>query len=171
MKAYKTDCHCNERHFSFTMLTMWLKGLPHISAVSHLREGQAVLVGLFVFQLKVIQSFALRRRLRQRLDDLDKVGREEAVHSSHLPVVPVFIHLPAQDYDVALREFEISWFLPIIVVQRFGTRELWDTLKMRKWASFITPESTEKHTSLGNETIMFCLYTRNLKSYIVSLAD
>lgn len=165
MKAYKTDCHCNERHFSFTTLTMWLKGLPCISAISHLREGQAVLVGLFVFELKVIDSFALRRWLRQRLDDLDKVGGEKSMHSSHLPMVPVFIHLPAQDNDVTLREFEISWFLAIIVVQRFGTRQLKDTLK-RKWASFVTPKSTGKHTPSVKETIMLCLYTRNLKSML-----
>lgn len=100
--------------------------------VSHLSEGQAVLVCLLVFELKVVQSFALRRRLRQRLDDLDKVGGEEAVDSAHLAVVPVLVHLPAQDDDVTLAELEVSGFLAVIVVERFGTRELWYTLKAER---------------------------------------
>lgn len=99
---------------------------------SHLTEGQAVLVGLFVFQLEVVQSFALRRRLRQRLDDLDEVSGEEAVDSAHLTVVPVFIHLPAQDDDVALAEFEVSRFLAVIVVQRLGTGKLGHSLKRQR---------------------------------------
>lgn len=98
-------------------------------AASHLREGQTVLVCLLVFQLKVIEGFALRRRLWQRLDDLDKVSGEEAVHPTHLPVVPVLVHLPAQDDDVTLAELEVSWFLAIVVVERLGTGELGYTLK------------------------------------------
>lgn len=100
--------------------------------VSHLSEGQAVLVCFLVFELKVVQSFALRRRLRQRLDDLDKVSGEEAVDSAHLAVVPVLVHLPAQDDDVPLAELEVSGFLAIIVVERFGTWELWYTLKAER---------------------------------------
>lgn len=99
---------------------------------SHLTEGQAVLVGLLVFQLEVVQSFALRRRLRQRLDNLDEVSGEEAVDSAHLAVVPVLIHLPAQDDDVTLAEFEVSRFLAVIVVQRLGTRKLGHSLKRQK---------------------------------------
>lgn len=99
------------------------------AAASHLGERQTVLVRLLVFELKIVQSFALRRRLRQRFDDLDKVGGEETVDATHLSVVPVLVHLPPQDDDVALAELEVSWFLAIVVVERFGTRELWDTLK------------------------------------------
>lgn len=91
---------------------------------SHLREGQAVLVCLLVFQLKVIEGFALRWRLWQRLDNLDEVGGEEAMDSTHLTVVPVLVHLSAQDDDVALAELEVSWFLAVVVVERLGTREL-----------------------------------------------
>lgn len=65
----------------------------------------------------------------QRLDDLDKVGWEEAMNSAHLPVVPVLIHLPAQDDNVTLAELEVSWFLAIIVVECLGTRELGYTLQ------------------------------------------
>lgn len=111
------------------VLLCWLCGKRVYNAVSHLRERQTVLVGLFVFELKVIESFALRRRLWQRLNDLNKVSGEKAMHSTHLSVVPVLIHLSAQDNDITFGEFEIPWFLSIIVVQRFGTRQLWDTLK------------------------------------------
>lgn len=83
---------------------------------AHLREWQTVFVSLFVFKLKVVQSFALGRGLRQRLDDLDKVGGEKSMGSTHLSVVPVFIDLSSQDDDVTLAEFEVSWFLPIIVI-------------------------------------------------------
>lgn len=92
------------------------------ATASHLGERQAVLVRLFVFELKVIESFALRGRLRQWLNDLDKVGGEKAMDSTHLPMVPVLIHLPAQDNNVPLVELEVSWFLAIIVVKRLGTR-------------------------------------------------
>lgn len=108
---------------------MWQERGRRTSAASHLREGQAVLVGLFVFELKVVQSLALRRWLRQWLDDLDKVGGEKAMDSTHLPVVPVLIHLPAQDDDVSLAEFEVSRFLALIVVECLGTRKLWHSLK------------------------------------------
>lgn len=94
----------------------------------HLGEWQTVLVRLLVFELKVVERFALRWRLRQRLDDLDEVGGEEAVDSTHLTVVPVLVHLPAQDDNVALAELEVSWFLAIVVVERLGTRELGYTL-------------------------------------------
>lgn len=105
-------------------------------ALSHLGEGQTVLVCLLVFELKVIESFALRWWLWQRFDDLDKVGGEKAMDSTHLPVVPILVHLPAQDDNVALAELEVSWFLAIVVVERLCTRELRYTLsesKMRKW--------------------------------------
>lgn len=110
-------------------MTTWQSCGCFTAAVSHLGEGQAVLVCLLVFELKVIQSFALRWWLRQWLDDLDKVGGEEAVDSSHLPVVPVLVHLPAQDNNVTLAKLEVTWFLAIIVVERLGTRELGYTLK------------------------------------------
>lgn len=104
------------------VLLHWPRGRS--AAAPHLWEGQAVLVGLFVFELKVIESFALRWGLLQRLNDLDEVGGEKAVDSAHLAVVPVLVHLSAQDDDVALAEFEVSWFLAIVVVECFGTREL-----------------------------------------------
>ncbi len=108
---------------------MWQNDECSCAAVAHLREGQTVLVCLLVFELEVIQSFALRWWLRQRLDDLDKVGGEEAVDSTHLPVVPVLVHLPAQDDDVTLAELKVSWFFAIVVVECLGTGELWYTLQ------------------------------------------
>lgn len=125
----KRECHCNERYFCFTTATTCQNCGCCSATVSHLGEGQAVLVCLLVFELKVIESFALRWWLRQRFDDLDKVGGEEAVDSTHLPVVPVLIHLPAQDDNVTLAKLEVSWFLAIIVVERLGTRELGYTLQ------------------------------------------
>lgn len=50
------------------------------------------------------------------------------MNSTHLPVVPVLIHLPAQDDDVTLAKLEVSWFFAIIVVEGLGTRELGYTL-------------------------------------------
>lgn len=92
--------------------------------VPHLREGKAVLVRLFVLQLKVIQCLALWRRLWEWLDHLYEAGWEEAVHSAHFAVVPVLVHLPAQDDDITLAEFEVARFLAIVVVQGLGAREL-----------------------------------------------
>lgn len=122
--------------FVFTTVTMWMN-YGCRSAVSYLGEGQAVLVCLLVFELKVIQSFALRWWLWQRFNDLDKVGGEEAMNSTHLPVVPVLVHLPAQDDNVTLAKLEVSWFLAIIVVERLGTWELGYTLQT---------EAESKHT-------------------------
>lgn len=98
------------------------------ATVAHLRKGQTVLVCLLIFELKVIQSFALRWWLWQRLNDLDKVGGEEAVDSAHLSVVPILIHLPAQDDNVPLAEFEVAWFLAIVVIEGLCTREVGYTL-------------------------------------------
>lgn len=109
-------------------MTTWQTSGCYSVSLSHLGKWQTVLICLLVFELKVIESFALRWWLWQRLDDLDKVGGEEAVDSTHLPVVPILIHLPAQDDNVTLAELEVSWFLAIIVVERLGTRELGYTL-------------------------------------------
>lgn len=67
--------------------------------------------------------------MRQRLDDLDKVGGEEAVHATQLAVVPVLVHLPAQDDDVALGELEVPGLLAVVVVQGFGTGQLGNALQ------------------------------------------
>lgn len=95
---------------------------------THLCEGQAVLVCLVIFQLKVIEGLALWRGLRQGLDDLDKVGGEKAVDSAHLSVVPILIHLASQDDDVTLTELEVPRFLAVVVVQGLGTGQLGYTL-------------------------------------------
>lgn len=58
------------------------------------------------------------------------------MHSAHLSVVPVFIDLSSQDDDVTLAEFEVSRFLPIIVIEGFGTRELRYTLTTEETALF-----------------------------------
>ena len=110
-------------------MTTWQNSGCCSATVSHLGEGKTVLVCLLVFELKVIESFTLRWWLWQWLDDLDKVGGEEAMDSTHLPVVPVLVHLPAQDDDVTLAELEVSWFLAVIVVERLCTRELGYTLQ------------------------------------------
>lgn len=99
---------------------------------AYLGERQAVLVCLLVFELKVVQSLALRRRLWQRLDDLDKVRGEEAMDPSHFAVEPVLVHLASQNDDVAFAELEVSWFLAIVVVKSFGARELRYTLQTER---------------------------------------
>lgn len=110
-------------------------------AVSHLGKRKTVLVCLLVLELKVVESFALRWRLRQWLDHLDEVGGEKAVDATHLPVVPVLVHLATQDDDVPFAELEVSWFLAIVVVEGLGTGELWYTLK-----SHVEDEQHEKET-------------------------
>lgn len=110
--------------------------MKHLLWACYLGEWEAVLVRLLVFELKVVQSFALRRRLRQGLDHLHEVGGEKAVNSAHLPVVPVLVHLPAQDDDVTLAKLEVSWFFAIVVVERLGTRELGYALDKRHVQAF-----------------------------------
>lgn len=136
---------------------MWQKSGCHNAEVPYLGEGQTVFVSFFVFQLKVIESFALRGWLWQRLDDLDKVGGEKAMDATHLPMVPVLIHLSAQDDDVTLTEFEVSWFFAVIVIQGLGTRKLWYTLKCeRKSLRFVTPES---RWEIPLATVMYYFHT------------
>lgn len=50
------------------------------------------------------------------------------MHSAHFAVVPVLVHLPAQDDDVALAELEVAGFLAVVVVQGLGAGELGDSL-------------------------------------------
>lgn len=98
-------------------------------ALLYLSESQAVLVLVFVLDLKVVEGLALRGRLGQGLDALDVAGREEAVAAVQLPVVPVLIHLAAQDDDVALVEFEVTWLLPFVAVQGLPTGQLRNILE------------------------------------------
>lgn len=46
------------------------------------------------------------------------------MHAAHLAVVPVLVHLPPQDDEVALAEFEVAGLLAVVVVKRLGTGEL-----------------------------------------------
>lgn len=88
----------------------------------YLSEGQAVFVLIFIFNLKVIESFSLRRRLRQRSDALNVTGRQETMTSIQLPVIPVLIHLPSQNDDVTLVELQVARLFALVAVKCFATR-------------------------------------------------
>lgn len=95
----------------------------------YLGEGEAVFVLVFVLDLEVVESFALRWRLGQGLDALDVAGREETMTTVQFSMVPVFVHLPAEDDDVALVELEVSWLLPLVAVEGLPAWKLRDILK------------------------------------------
>lgn len=98
----------------------------------YLGERQAVLILVFVLHLKVIQSLALGWGLGQGLDALDVAGRQEAVAAVQLSVVPVLVHLAAQDDDVTLVELEVTRFLALVAVESFPTRQLGNILERQK---------------------------------------
>lgn len=104
----------------------------HVSVcvcVFYLAEGQAVFILVFIFDLKVIQCFALGWSLAQRTQQLDVTRRQETMATVELAVVPVVIHLASQDDDVTLGKLEITWFFSFIGVEGFTTRQRWDILK------------------------------------------
>lgn len=97
--------------------------------VWYLAEGQAVFILVFVFDLKVIQRFALGWSLTQGTQQLDVTGRQETMATVELAMVPVVIHLASQDDDVTLGKLEIAWFLSLVGVQGLPTRQSWNILK------------------------------------------
>lgn len=113
-------------------------------ADAHLGERQAVLVRLLVLQFEVVQGLALWRWLRQLFHYLHEVGGEEAVHAAHLTVVPVLVHLPPQDDDVALAELQVAGLLAVVVVKRLGTGELRHALRV--------PERSRVNSHMNSNT-------------------
>lgn len=97
--------------------------------VCHLAEGQTVLVLVFVFDLEVIQRFALGRSLAQGTQQLDITGRQETMASVELAMIPVVIHLASQDDDVTLGKLEIARFFSLVGIEGFTARQRWDVLK------------------------------------------
>lgn len=100
--------------------------------VCYLAEGQTVFVLVFVFDLKVVQCFALRRGLAQRTQQLDVTRRQETMATVELTVVPVVVHLAAQDDDVTLGEVEIAGFFSLVGVEGLTARQRWDVLKKQR---------------------------------------
>lgn len=112
-----------KRPFSFTCGT-----LNKFCKANYLGEGQTVLVLVLILDLEVIQSFALGRRLGQGLDALDVAGREKAMAAVQLPMVPVLVHLAAQNDDVTLVELEVARLLALVAVESFPAGQLGDIL-------------------------------------------
>lgn len=77
-------------------------GCVKCAYVCYLAEGQAVFILVFVFDLKVVQSFALRWSLTQGTQQLDVASWQEAMATIKLPMVPVVIHLSPQDDNITL---------------------------------------------------------------------
>lgn len=97
----------------------------------YLAEGQTVFILVFIFDLKVIQRFALGWSLAQGTQQLDVTGRQETMAAVELAVVPVVIHLASQDDDVTLGKLEIAWFFSFVGVEGFTARQRWYILKNR----------------------------------------
>lgn len=95
----------------------------------YLREGQAILVLIFILYFEVIKCFALRWSLREGLDTLDVAGGEEAVVPVELAMVPVLIHLPPQYDDVPLVKLEVTGLLSLIGIEGFAIGKLRNTLR------------------------------------------
>lgn len=108
--------------------------------VRYLAEGQAVFILVLVFDLKVVQRFALRWRLTQRTQQLDVTCRQETVAAVELAVVPVVVHLASQDDDVALGKLEIARFFSLVGVEGFSAGQGGDIL-----------ENMAQNSRLGNE--------------------
>lgn len=99
--------------------------------VCYLAEGQTVFILVFIFDLKVIQRFALGWSLAQGTQQLNVTGRQETMAAVELAVVPVVIHLASQDDDVTLGKLEIAWFFSFVGVEGFTARQRWYILKNR----------------------------------------
>lgn len=99
--------------------------------VCYLAEGQTVFVLVFIFDLEVVQRFALRWSLAQRTQQLDVTRGQETMTTVELAVVPVVVHLASQDDDVTLGKLEIAWFFAFVGIEGFPARQRWDILKNR----------------------------------------
>ena len=95
----------------------------------YLAEGQTVFILVLIFNLKVVQCFALWRRLAQWAQQLDVTRWQETVATVEFAMVPVVIHLASQDDDVALGELKIAWFFAFVGIEGFPTRQCWNILK------------------------------------------
>lgn len=95
----------------------------------YLAEGQTILILVLVFDLKVVQRFALRRRLAQRTQQLDVAGGQEAVAAVELAVVPVVVHFASQDDDVTLGELEVARLFAFVRVEGFAAGQRRDVLE------------------------------------------
>lgn len=99
------------------------------ACVCYLAEGQAVFILVLVFDLKVVQRFALRWRLTQRTKQLDVTRWQETVATVELAMVPVVVYLASQDDDVTLGKLEVTWFFPLVGVKSFTAGQGRDILQ------------------------------------------
>lgn len=97
--------------------------------VCYLAKGQAVFVLVLVFDLKVVQCFALRWRLTQRAQQLNVTRRQETVATVELAMVPVIVYLASQDDDVTLGKLEVTWFFSLVGVEGFTAGQGRDILE------------------------------------------
>lgn len=88
----------------------------------YLAEGQTVLILVLIFNLKVVQCFALGWRLAQWAQQLDVTRRQETMATVEFAMVPVVIHLASQNDDVALGKLKIAWFFSFVGVEGFPAR-------------------------------------------------
>lgn len=122
----KLSVHINLLLYIFCVIRRVLA--QHV-CICYLAEGQTVFVLIFVFDLKIIQRFALWWSLAQGTQQLDVASRQETMATIELAMVPIVIHFASQDDDVTLGKLEVAWFLAFIGVDGFTTRQRWDILK------------------------------------------
>lgn len=97
--------------------------------VCYLAEGQTVFILVLVFDLKVVQRFALRWRLTQRTQQLDVTRWQEAVAAVELAVVPVIVYLASQDDDVTLGKLEVARLFSLVGVEGLAAGQGRDALE------------------------------------------
>lgn len=97
--------------------------------VCYLAEGQTVFILVLIFDLKVVQCFALGWSLAQRTQQLDVTRGQETMATVELAMVPVVIHLASQNDDVTFGKLEIPWFFSFVGVEGFTARQCWYILK------------------------------------------
>lgn len=113
------------------LLTIWrADSCVWVRSHGYLAKGQTILILVLVFDLKVVQRFALRRRLAQRTQQLDVAGGQEAVAAVELAVVPVVVHFASQDDDVTLGELQVARLFAFVRVEGFAAWQRRDVLEV-----------------------------------------
>lgn len=129
--------------------------------VCYLAEGQTVFILVFIFDLKVVQCFALGWSLAQRTQQLDVTSGQETMATVELAMVPVVIHFATQDDDVTLGKLEVTWFFSFVRVEGFTARQRRDILKNMH---------IHTNTNCTNKTLLFeCVKTKGVNISLCSL--
>lgn len=124
----------------------------------YLAEGQTVFILVFIFDLKVVQCFALGWGLAQRTQQLDVTSGQETMATVELAMVPVVIDFASQDDDVTLGKLEVTRFFSFVGVEGFTTRQRWDILK-----------HTHTHEHKQSKTFYPC--TKQSGKYIYNVSE